>query len=735
MNTPKPEPINSSQTPELSTAPEPADIDVSTPRRFINRELSWLQFNRRVLEESMNPAHPLLERLRFLSISASNLDEFYMVRVAGLKAQVKTGAVSESPDNMTPGEQLCAIEGMAAELNAMTLESMTQLTEDLKEKSIFIIRSEELTDEDHEWLTEKFQHEIFPVLSPLAVDPAHPFPFVPNLGIGMVLDLRDENSGESMIAIVILPPQLRRFIRLPGEPVRFIPLSTLMLLYYKKLFPGYKLMASGMFQVIRDSELEIDEEAEDLVRTFQSALNRRRRGNVVRLRVEDQMSEELVEFLTAQLGVPEEDIFRTRYVGIADARELIINDRPELLFPKYNARFPERIRDFGGDCFEAISAKDIVVHHPYESFDVVVQFIREASQDKNVVSIKQTFYRTSEESPIVQALVEAAEAGKNVTAMVELKARFDEEANIEFARKLERAGAQVVFGIIDLKTHAKLSLVVRREGERFVSYAHLGTGNYHPITAKIYTDLSFFTRDQQICSEVMQIFNYMTGYAKPADLEMIDIAPISLRERILENIKNEIEFVKQGKPGQIWAKMNSLVDPQIIDALCEASQEGVQVDLVVRGICCLRPGIPGFSENIRVKSIVGRFLEHSRIACFGNGQELPSGTAKIYFSSADWMPRNLNRRIETLVQIVNPTVRQQILDQIMVANLRDTEQSWALNPDGTYTRMDATKEKFNAHQFFMTNPSLSGRGSALRPELLKTRQKKFHKKRRKKTKL
>ncbi len=718
------------EQPKISDHPP---IDFNTPERFINRELSWLQFNRRVLEEGFNPKHPFLERLRFLSISASNLDEFYMVRVAGLKAQVNTGAKSESPDNMTPLEQLKSIEQEVAGLHKKALECVDSLSKDFNEKSIYIISPEEMTPDEKSWLDLKFQNEIFPVLSPLAVDPAHPFPFIPNLGYGMVLDLKDEKDGKSMIAIIILPSQLERYIRLPGESIRFISLSQVIGVHYKNLFPGYELLTSGIFQVIRDSELEIDEEAEDLVRTFQTAISRRRRGNVVRLTVDEHMPEELVEFIRRQLHVLPEDIFHTRYMGLSDFNELIVDDRPELLFPKYHARFPERIRDFDGDCFEAISTKDIVVHHPYESFDVVVKFIRQASQDKDVVTIKQTLYRTNEHSPIVQALIEAAEAGKNVTAMVELKARFDEENNIELARKLERAGAQVVFGIIHLKTHAKLSLVVRKEGDTFKSYAHLGTGNYHPITAKIYTDLSFFTCDHEICLDVMQIFNYMTGYARPVNLKMVDIAPLTLRARLLENIEHEAAFVREGKPGQIWAKMNSLVDSKIIDALYRASQAGVQIDLVVRGICCLRPGIRGFSDNIRVKSIVGRFLEHSRIACFGNGHELPSPQAKVYISSADWMPRNLNRRIETLVPITNPTVHQQILDQIMVANLRDNEQTWTLNSDGTYTRVTSEgAEPFNAHQFFMTNPSLSGRGSALRPEQLQNRHKKLLKKKRKK---
>ena len=720
----------STDQPESAPLPE---IDVSSPKRFINRELSWLQFNRRVLEEAFNKAHPLMERLRFLSISASNLDEFYMVRVAGLKAQVATGVSSESPDKMTPVQQLQAIDKSVAELRDQQQRSAEEILAELDKEGIELVVPEKLTKYDRNWLSKRYQEQIFPVLSPLSVDPAHPFPFIPNLGYSLVLALENESDGERMVALVILPSQLKRFIRLPGKKTRYISLVKVVLMFLDQLFPGFKLSSSGVFRIIRDSELELDEEAEDLVRTFKSALKRRRRGSVVRLTIDDQMNDELKEFIIDQLDVSTHDVFRFKYLGLSDYQELITDERPELLFPPYAPRFPERIRDFGGDCFAAISAKDIIIHHPYESFDVVLQFIRQASADPNVVSIKQTFYRTSEDSPIVQALIDAAEAGKSVTAMVELKARFDEAANIEFARKLERSGAQVVFGFIDLKTHAKLSLVVRREGERFVSYAHLGTGNYHPITAKIYTDLSYFTCDPQTCADVMRIFNYMTGYAKPVNLKNLSIAPLDMRKRLMADIETEVEHVRAGRPGRIWAKMNSLVDSRIIDALCLASQEGVQIDLVVRGICSLRPGIPGYSDNIRVKSIVGRFLEHSRIFCFGNGRELPSPDAKVYISSADWMPRNFNRRIESLVPITNPTVHQQVLDQIMVANLRDNVQSWTLQPDGSYLRTKPEKEPLDAHEFFMTNPSLSGRGSALRPGLLKRKQRKYHKKKKAKS--
>lgn len=688
------------------------------PERFFNRELSWLSFNQRVLAEACNPDYPLLERLRFLSISGSNLDEFMMVRVAGLAGQLRRQIDEVSIDGLTPAQQLNAVRDAVRELEAAQQEVWCELRALLAAEGITLADGQKLAGPQARWLRDYFVEHILPVITPQAIDPAHPFPFVANQGMGILFPLVRASDGAAVMEMVLIPQSLPRFIRLPGPAATFISIEDLLCRNAALLFPGFRVQGNGVFRVLRDSDLEIEEDAEDLVRYFRTAIQRRRRGSVILLHLQGDIDPAAEQLLREQLRLNKAMVLKTDgLIGIGGLAALIDEDRPDLKFEPYSPRYPERIREHDGDCFAAIREKDIIIHHPYESFEVVVDFLRQAASDPDVVAIKQTLYRAGKQSAVIAALIAAAEAGKSVTAVVELKARFDEEQNLLWASQLERAGVQVIYGFVDWKTHAKVSMVVRREGGGHRTYCHFGTGNYHPVTARTYTDLSFFTADPRAGRDAGRLFNFVSGYVEPRRLELVAMAPLDMRETLYDRIEAEAENARAGKPAAIWAKLNALTDSRLIDRLYAASAAGVQISLVVRGICCLRPGVPGLSENIMVKSVIGRFLEHSRIWAFACGSSLPSTRAKVYISSADGMTRNLDRRVELLVPIRNRTIHDQVLGQVMLANLLDTEQSWLLGPDGSYRRIgrgsDAADQPFNLHRYFMTNPSLSGRGTAL----------------------
>ncbi len=716
---------------KLKSAPSYRDrIEAFGAGRFFNRELSWLEFNKRVLEESGNRRNPLLERIRFLAISGSNLDEFYRVRVAGLHEQAATGITETSPDGLTPGEQVKQINAAAAILCAHQQARWTELRAELAKDSIALMTPATLTGPDKEWLKSHFMRQIFPALVAVAVDAAHPFPHIQSQELVVVLECEREDDGEPpfMFAFVAIPNGLDRFIRLPPRgrnskkhEVRFIAIETLISLFAGLLLPGFKVSEAGLFRLLRNSEIEFQEKSEDLQKVLRRALVQRQLGEVIRLEISASLPEAAKKLVIEELKIGRDEMVTVDGLfALADISQLIVKDRPDLLYQPFESRVPERIAEYGNDCFAAISSKDIVVHHPYESFDIVLQYLRQAASDPDVVAIKWTLYRTSQKSPIVEALRQAREAGKSVTVMIEVMARFDELANLEWAKQLEECGVHVVYGLtqLDLKTHAKLGQVVRKENGELRTYSHVGTGNYHPATARVYTDLSYFTADPAVGRDLTKIFNYVTTYSRPNDLERTFISPHGIKARILEEIEAEIRHRKAGRPAAIWMKLNALVETDVIDALYEASLSGVPVDLVIRGICCLRPGVPGLSENIRAKSIVGRFLEHARICAFGAGHGLPSEDAHVYISSADMMPRNLERRVEAMIAITNRTVHEQILDQIMIANLKDNLQSWKLLSDGSSERLHPgpDEEPFCAHDYFMTNPSLSGRGRALKED-------------------
>ena len=690
---------------------------------YINRELSWIQFNRRVLEESENNRNPVLERLRFLAISGSNLDEFLMVRLAGVKAQVDADVNDLSIDGFSPDEILKKIVFETRKLIQEQQYCWKKLKKDLKKNEIFIVKQKDLNKKQLASLKNYFINEIYPTLTPLSLDPAHPFPFINNLALTIIVNF-ESHKKKKITSIIPIPESLQRFIVFTEEKLRLIHISDVIICFLNHIFPNYKVLSYGSFRVLRDSDIEFSDEAEDLVRSFENQLKLRKFGKTIFLEIEERTPDNLIDLICRKLEIDGNFVeLVPDMLEISSLEQLTKIKKSKLLWKKFEPRYPERLKETKNDCFLAIKKKEFIVHHPYESFDVVIQFLRQASRDPDVLVIKQTLYRTvRENSEIALTLIEAAESGKSVTAIVELKARFDEETNIRYSKDLEKAGVHIVYTFANMKTHAKLSLIVRKEKNGLQTYVHIGTGNYHPDNAKIYSDLSLFSCDKLICDDVQKIFNMITGYARIKEFDQIRVSPVNLKNSILELIENEIKNKKRGLNGEIWLKCNSLVDKEIIDKLYTASQNGVKIELIIRGVCCLKPGLPKVSENIRVKSIIGRFLEHSRIYCFSNGLNMPSKKNKVFISSSDLMPRNFERRYEVMVPILNSTVHKQVINQIMVTYLNDEKQSWIMDHLGNYKKSKFHDNSESAHDYFMSNPSLSGRGNAIKkskPKILK----------------
>jgi polyphosphate kinase len=663
----------------LPTAPE------AHATRYLNRELSWLDFHERVLALAEDTERPILARVKFLAICSQSLDEFFQVRVSGLLEQREAGLTATTPDGMRPDEQLAEIR---SRVEVITDRVGRLFAEDLRpaldKAGIRLVDTADLTDDDRAWSTEAFGERIFPVLTPLAVDPSHPFPYISSLSLNLAVLVRDPVTNVRRFARLKMPPLLPRFFPLPdGE--RFLPIEQLVAAHLDRLFPGMEVVTHHAFRVTRDADLDVEEdEADDLLAAVESVLSRRRRGATsVRLEIERSMTDEVRTLLMRELDLQQDQIYvEEGPLDLGALWDFVRLDRPDLKEPVWTPATPPRLASEDGppDVFAVLREGDVLVHHPYDSFSSSVEvFVEEASRDPDVLAIKQTLYRTSADTRIVRALIRAAEAGKQVVALVELQARFDEQANITWARTLEQSGVHVVYGVVGLKTHAKTCLVVRREGSGIRRYAHIGTGNYNSDTARIYEDLGLLTADQQLGNDVADLFNLLTGYSRQRGYGRLLVAPIALRERIVEMIRQQSAL---GSDGRIVLKLNSLVDPQTIDALYEASSGGVGIDLAIRGICCLRPGVSGLSETIRVRSIVGRFLEHSRIYRFGD----PRGDARYFISSADLMPRNLDRRVEAAVPVDDPDLRAR-LDEILQVTFADDVLSWELRPDGGWSKI------------------------------------------------